>query len=164
MDEMRTGEARQSPSIARYAGRVQALHHGHIVADSGEAILVRAEGHPDTFYFPIQDVEMSQMRETGVTERSPLGVAHFWTFSRDGKIHENAVWEYREPAAGAEDLQGMVAFQPDIIEIHFVEPEGGERMWNEEARRMGEYIRHTDSGSGRSQEAPWPPNAGLPRD
>lgn len=143
--------------------RVQALHAGHIVADSAHAVLVRQAGRPDAFYFPREDVETEQMTPTGYRDDSNLGQASFWTFGRDGQIHENGVWSYEQPAKGFEELSGMMAFADGTVEIHFVEPDGGEKLWDNEARRMGEYIRHTDSGSGSSQQEHWPPNVFVPR-
>ena len=144
-------------SIETMPQRVQALHAGHIVADSGRAVLVREQDGTVVMFFPLADVDMSQMAPTDYRNATDLGSARYWTFSRDGKIWENGVWSYDHPAPGAEELQGMVAFHPRIIDLHFVEPGGGEKMWAAEERRMGDYIRHTDSGSGASQQEHWPP-------
>ena len=153
---------RHALTITPWPQRVQALHHGHLVADSPAAVLVREDGQPDTFYFPKQDVEMEHLAKTDLVTQSQLGTATYFTFSRDGKIWENGVWCYAEPAQGYEDLQGMVAFRPDIIDIHFVgDPE--DKMWRQ-SQKMGDYIRHTDSGSGRSQDEPWKPTVYNARD
>jgi uncharacterized protein (DUF427 family) len=157
MDETSNKPVGRRFSIEPLPQRVEALHAGHIVADSQNAVLVREQDQPDAVYFPIEDVDMAQMAPTEYRNTTALGSARFWTFSRDGKIWENGVWSYDHPAEGAEELQGLIAFHPDVIDIHFVQPEGGEKMWVAEARRMGEYIRHTDSGSGASQETPWKP-------
>ncbi|HET9161154.1 MAG TPA: DUF427 domain-containing protein [Caulobacteraceae bacterium] len=162
MDEMNT--AWQTLAIRPYPERVQALHNGHLVADTTGAVLVRQAGQDDVFYFPIEDVEMSHLAPTDYRTTSALGEASYFTFSRDGKIWENGVWSYEKPAKGAEELQGLVAFRPEIIEIHFVGHEGGEAMWDREADKMGDYIRHTDSGSGASQQDHWPPTVHNARD
>jgi uncharacterized protein (DUF427 family) len=162
MDETPNGPARHSLTITPWPQRVQALHHGHLVADSPAAVLVREDGQADTFYFPKEDVEMEHLAKTDLVTQSPLGTATYFTFSRDGKIWENGVWCYAEPAKGYEDLQGLVAFRPDIIEIHFVgDPD--DKMWKQ-SEKMGDYIRHTDSGSGASQQEHWKPNVHVPRD
>jgi uncharacterized protein (DUF427 family) len=164
MDETPNGPVRRDLSITPCGERVQALHHGHLVADSPAAVLVRAAGEPDTFYFPREDVEMSQMSPTDYTTTSSLGTASYWTLSRDGQIWENGVWAYENPAKGAEELQGLVAFRPDIVEIHIVGHNEGDTAWKREADKMGDYIRHTDSGSGSSQQEHWAPTAHVPRD
>ena len=162
MDEMRNPTTDTPFSIRKFAGSVQALHRGHLIADSDAAILVK-DGPAEVFFFPMKDVEMEQMSETDYSTQHPhFGRARYWTLSRDGKIWENGVWSYAEPAPGAEDLQGMVAFRPDVVEIHLVEPERDEMAREQE--KMGESIRHTDSGSGLSQEQPWQSNVTMPRE
>jgi uncharacterized protein (DUF427 family) len=147
----------RNPSIEIMPQRVQALHAGHIVADSDHAVLVREKDGLMVTYFPVDDVDMTQMAPTDYRNTTDLGSARYWTFSRDGKIWENGVWSYDHPAKGAEELQGMVAFHPNIIDLHFVDPDKGQQMWAEEERRMSDYIRHTDSGSGASQQEHWKP-------
>jgi uncharacterized protein (DUF427 family) len=164
MNETPSRPAGRDQSIETMPQRVQALHAGHIVADSDRAVLVREPGEDVVFYFPMEDVDMTALAPTDYRNTTALGSARFWTLARDGQIWENGAWSYDRPAKGAEDLLGLVAFQPGIIELHFVEPKEGERMWDAEARRMSDYIRHTDSGSGASQEDHWPETVHNARD
>lgn len=148
-------------TITACTKRVEALFQGHIIADSGQAKLVREDGREDVHYFPKADVEMEKLVATDHATRDALkGVARYWTVARDGQMIENGAWSYDEPPAGAEALRGLIAFRPDIVEIHVLDRDP-DRMWRQEDK-IGEYIRHTDSGSGRSQEERWPANVSQP--
>jgi uncharacterized protein (DUF427 family) len=142
--------------------RVEALHAGHIVADSAHAVLVREAGQPDLYFFPRQDVEMEALIPTAHRTQSGFGEARYWSLNRDAQIHENGAWSYEHPEHGCEEIADMVAFAPSVVNIHIVDPER-DRMWKAEAERMGDYIRHTDSGSGSSQQEHWAPNVFVPR-
>jgi len=52
----------------------------------------------------------------------------------------------------------MVAFNPDYVDIEIDQPQ---RVATE-SPVIDDYIRHTDSGSGRSQEETWDPTVGRP--
>ena len=150
-----------SMSITACAKRVEALFEGHIIANSGQARVVRRHGKAEVHYFPKADVEMAALVATGHTADDPLaGKARYWTIVRDARVIENAAWSYDEPMAGAEALRDMIAFRPDVVEIHVLDKDP-DRVWRQEDR-IGEYIRHTDSGSGRSQEERWPANVSQP--
>lgn len=141
-------------------GRVQALHDGHLIADSETAVRVAQAGGPEIYYFPKADVEMAVLRPTDHTaEHCGLGRARYWTIYRDAQVEENGAWSFENPAPANAALAGMIAFQPGLVDIHLVTGGG---MMDRQAQAMSDYIRHTDSGSGRSQEEHWAPTAGLP--
>jgi hypothetical protein len=54
----------------------------------------------------------------------------------------------------------MVTFDLDVVTIE--EEDSTDAMWDAQANRMTDYIRHTDSGSGRSQDQAWAPNVATP--
>lgn len=140
--------------------RVRALFHGHLLADSDRVVAVRQEGQPERFFFPRESVEMEALVPTEFTREHPdYGVARYFTIYRDRGIIEHAAWSFEQPAEAAEHLRGMITFDLDIVQLE--EAEGEDRLWDAEARRMSEYIRHTDSGAGISQDTPWAPNVGV---
>lgn len=164
MDDAKPATPNPDLSITPCGRRVQALHAGHLIADSDEAVLVREVGHGDAYYFPRHDVEMAVLAATHQSITSPLGSASLWTVSRDARIWENGAWSFERPAPGAEALQGLITFRPDIVDIQEVGPNVDERKFRIQVERIGDYIRHTDSGSGVSQKEHWPPTVHRPAD
>ncbi len=142
--------------------RVRALHHGHLLADSGSAVLARQAGQPDRYFFPREGVEMEVLVATGFSrEFAGLGVARAYTLNRDASIVEHAAWSFEDPSA-PEEYRGLITFDLDVIQIE--EDEASDPLWDKEADKISDYIRHTDSGSGRSQEVPWAANRDIPSD
>lgn len=148
-------------SETRPRGRVRALFHGHLLADTGAAVLLREAGRPDRYYFPRDDVEMSVLQRSDHTTVCPFkGVATWFTLQRDRSLVENAAWSYEAPKAAAEDIRGMISFDPEVVSLEPDEAPGS----TSDAREMSDYIRHTDSGSGLSQERHWEPTVSTPSD
>lgn len=151
----------RSLSIGRHSGEVRALFRGHLLASSDEAVSVRGPDGGLTYYFPVEAVEMSVLRPNDRTapRDASLGEAVWFTLNRDREILEDAAWAYPTPSAGAEAVCGMIAFNPDYVDIEMDAAQAPV-----ESPVIDDYIRHTDSGSGRSQEAPWDPTVGRPGD
>ena len=146
--------------IARPKHNIQVLHHGHLLTASGEVVAVRQPAKPDRYFFPLKGVGMESLVETAFErDLEGLGRARAYTLHRDRQITEHAAWTLVDPAPGLEDLKGMVTFDLDVVTIE--EDDSTDRLWDAEAQRMSDYIRHTDSGSGRSQDAPWSPTVGV---
>lgn len=145
--------------LAHPKHRVRALFHGHLLADTEAAVLVRQAGQPDRVYFPRESVEMEALV---ATQAVGAGQARVFTIYRDATVTENAAWSFEAPDAGAEELSGMITFDPALVSIE--QEAAQDALWDAEAAKMSEYIRHTDSGSGRSQDEPWPANVSVPGD
>lgn len=146
--------------IARPKHQIQATYHGHLLTTSEEAVVVRQDGQPDRVFFPLHGVGTESLVETPF-ERDIAGIgrARFYTLHRDASVIEHAGWTFVDVAPGLEDLKGLITFDLDQVKIE--EDDSTDRLWDAEAERMSDYIRHTDSGSGRSQDAPWAPNVGV---
>ncbi len=143
-------------------GRVRALFQGHTLADSDRALVLSEAGYPDRIYFPRQDIEMAALIKNDHHTRCPYkGEASYFTINRDAKVVEDIGWSYETPNPSMIDIAGMISFYPDKVDIQF--DEASPAASSQDAR-TADYIRHTDSGSGRSQEQPWPPTVGRPDD
>jgi len=142
--------------------RVRALFGGHLLADSDHVVVVREAGAPDRHFFPRDSVAMAFLSATDVARTTSKGQARFFTIHRDREIAEHAAWSIEQPNAAAEDLRGLVTFDLGVVTIE--EGVAEDRVWDAEAQRMSDYIRHTDSGSGRSQDIPWAANVNVPAD
>lgn len=139
--------------------RARALFHGHLLADSDHTLVLREAGHPARIYFPRGDVEMSVLTKNPNTTHCPYkGEASYFTLNRDKQVVEDVAWSYEHPYPAMEDIAGMISFDLGQVDIQTEVDVQASR----EAAAMADYIRHTDSGSGRSQEEHWPPNVGMP--
>jgi uncharacterized protein (DUF427 family) len=137
--------------------RVRALYNGHLIADSGAAVIARESTYPPVVYIPKADIEMEVLHPTTHASFCPYkGDASYWTINRDGQIAENAGWSYETPFPASTAISGFIAFYPNVVTIEEYDtpPSSGVDQ------AMSDYIRHTDSGSGRSQDEHWAPTVG----
>lgn len=146
-------------TISRAPNTVRVLFEGHEIADSDDVIVLREADYPPVYYFPREDTRMVFLRRTDKVTHCPYkGDASYFTIYRDAKVIESAVWSYEDPFPAVGQIAGRVAFYPEHVEFQL-----GDRTAAEtEAMKVDEAIRHTDSGSGRSQAEHWPPTVDMP--
>lgn len=146
--------------------RWRALYAGHVIADTGDAMILREANLPPVVYFPREDVAMEYMARTDRQTHCPYkGDAAYYTLTMDGLIAENAVWTYEHPFPGMEAIEGRLAFYVDRVEVYEVDDEAvnPHPRRDEYARAdVDEVVQHTDAGDGRAQREHWPPNAPNP--
>ncbi|MBN9318939.1 MAG: hypothetical protein BGN86_13875 [Caulobacterales bacterium 68-7] len=150
-----------SATITRCPRRVQALFAGHLLADSGDVLVLRQAGQTPVHFFARKDVEMAVLREGDCRARSTLGEARCFTIVRDGQIVEDVARCYVRPEAPYQQLAGRIAFQTDHVEVHETDLAADESA-SFEGANVDEVVRHTDSGAGFSQEAAWEPTVSTP--
>jgi len=162
MPEMKIPGPDHRISFHRSPRRVEALFHGHIIADSACPMVLKEADLPEVYYFPMEDVAMDFLqREEGYsTHCNYKGDATYWRIFRNGKFAEHGAWSYEHPYPAADEVRGMIAFDPEWVTIH-VDEHAEEKVFSKRDE-IDDYIRHTDSGAGGSQEAPWSPNVGRP--
>ena len=137
-------------------GRVEARFGGHLIADSADVLMLNEADYPPVAYFPRADVEMVVMGKTARHTHCPYkGEASYYTIERDGQIVENAAWSYEDPYPAMETIRGRLAFYPNLVQVTH-------EMTPPRSTDVAAVVRHTDSGSGTSQAAHWPPNATDP--
>jgi uncharacterized protein (DUF427 family) len=154
MDVVKTPGPDHQITVVGHPGRLQATFGGHVIADSGDVLMLKEANYKAVAYFPREDVEMGFLARTDLDTYCPYkGHAAYFTISRDGEIAENAVWTYETPHPGMEIIAGRVAFYPNFVEVHEVA---------HSRSHAGEAIRHTDSGSGAAQAERWAPTAENP--
>ena len=140
-------------SVTGHGGRIQALFNGHLIADSGDVLMLKEASYKPVAYFPRRDVEMGFLASTKLDTYCPYkGHASYFTISKDGQIAENAVWSYENPHPAMEIIKDRVAFYPNVVELREVRG----------ARPPDAAIQHTDSGSGASQGEHWQVTAPNP--
>lgn len=153
MDVVKTPGPDHPITITGHAGRVQALYNGHLIADSGDVLMLKEASYKAMAYFPRQDVEMGFLAATHLDTYCPYkGHASYFTLTMDGKIAENAVWTYENPHPAMAMIKDRLAFYPNFVEVHEVGGQG----------RPDAAVLHTDSGGGASQGEHWGPTADNP--
>ena len=123
VDESNRLIAAPTPRWMHSPKRIRVYLGGEAVADSVNAHLLR-EGGPPLYYFPESDVRMDLFKPSSFTKDSPVrGNATYWSIEAGGRIAEDAAWTYREPVAGADFLEGYVAFDWGKMDAWFEEKE-----------------------------------------
>jgi uncharacterized protein (DUF427 family) len=146
-------------TISRAPTTVRVLFEGHEIADSDDVLVLTEANYPPVYYFPRDDVQMLFLRRTDKVTHCPYkGDASYFTIYRDANVIEDAVWSYEDPFPAVGQIGNRVAFYPEHVEFQL-----GERTVAEtKALDVDEVVRHTDSGSGRSQAEHWEPNVDMP--
>ena len=84
---------------------------GETVADSRRAKLLHEAGLLPVYYFPIEDVRMELLEESGPYYPLPFkGDASYWSVRTGDRVAENAVWGYPEPIDSTPPIAGYLAF------------------------------------------------------
>ena len=146
-----------TPARTRWRGE----YEGHVIADSGDAVVLEESAYRPVVYFPREDVSMEFLARTDRASHCPYkGDAAYYSLAMDGHLAENAVWTYEEPFPAMEQIRGRLAFYPHLAKVYAVEA----AAVNPASVRsdIDEAILHTDSGSGRSQKEHWPPTQDDP--
>jgi uncharacterized protein (DUF427 family) len=104
--------------------RIRARLGGETVVDSRHAKLLHEHGHLPVYYFPREEVRMDLLVPSDKRTRCPYkGEASYWSVHANGKIAEDAVWEYPEPIEDAPPLAGYLAFYWHKMDEWFEEDE-----------------------------------------
>ena len=104
-------------TIAPAGQRWRVLFQGHVIADSGDALVLKEANYAPVVYFPREDVDMAYMSRTDRSTHCPYkGDASYYTLLMDGRFAENAVWSYEDPYPAMEQIRGRLAFYPDKVD------------------------------------------------
>jgi len=149
-------------TIAPADQRWRVKFQGHVIADSGDALILQEATYPPVVYFPRDDVSMEYLTRTTHATHCPYkGDAAYYTLLMDGHFAENAVWTYESPYPAMDLIAERVAFYPNQVEIYAVDDAAvNPRHVDEPA--VGASVQHTDTGDGHAQREHWPPNVETP--
>jgi uncharacterized protein (DUF427 family) len=104
-------------------GLVTATWEGEVVAESGNALLLRESGLAPVFYFPMEDVRMDLLSRTDHRTRCPFkGDASYWSIQVGYRRSDDIAWAYEDPLPGRSDIQGRIAFYADRLDSVEVGP------------------------------------------
>jgi uncharacterized protein (DUF427 family) len=136
--------------------RVRVLYQGHVIADTGHALVLQEASYKPVLYIPRDDAAMMYLSRTDHSTHCPYkGDASYYSIARDGVVGENAVWSYETPYPAMAQIKDYLAFYPNQVEFEEID----EAVSPEFIR---DVIEHTDSGSGSSQLDHWPANVDAP--
>jgi uncharacterized protein (DUF427 family) len=145
--------------------RWRAYFNGHVIADTGDALILQEASYAPVVYFPREDVSMEYMSRTDRRTHCPhKGDAAYYSILMDGAFAENAVWTYETPYPAMTAISGRLAFYPDKVEVYEVDDArvNPDHRDLEPRADVDDIVQHTDTGGGTSQREHWPPNVETP--
>jgi uncharacterized protein (DUF427 family) len=114
-----------------FSRRVRVEFAGETVVDSRNAKLLHEHGLLPVLYFPADEVRTDLFRPSDKQTHCPWkGDASYWSVDVAGRTAADAVWEYRDPIAGAPPIKGYFAFQWHAMD-----------RWLEEDEEMAGHVR-----------------------
>jgi uncharacterized protein (DUF427 family) len=103
--------------ITRNPGRIVVTVAGHVVANSGDALVLQESSYPAVHYIPRRDVDMSLLEKTKHTTYCPYkGECSYFSIPVGGERSTNAVWSYETPHDAVSEITEFMAFYPDRVD------------------------------------------------
>ncbi|NIJ41209.1 uncharacterized protein (DUF427 family) [Parvibaculum indicum] len=98
--------------------KVEVRLNGHTVAKTEKALELFESNHAPVLYIPRSDVVAEYVQRTDHTSWCPYkGRASYYAVrTPEGEV-EDAAWSYEDPFVQMADIQEMVAFYADKVEI-----------------------------------------------
>ena len=88
-----------------------------MIADTGNALILREADYPAVQYIPREDVDFSQLERTDHATYCPYkGDCSYYSVPAGGEKSVNAVWTYEDPYPAVAQIKGHVAFYPDRVD------------------------------------------------
>ena len=98
--------------------RVTVTCHGHLIAESGNPLLILETRHDPVYYFRQRDVRMDLLTPTELQTYCPFkGYASYWSLQIEGISEDNLVWSYLDPHEEVIGLKDCLAFYGDRTEL-----------------------------------------------
>lgn len=109
-------------TIEPAAGRVRVTFADRVVADTGNALVLREASYPPVFYVPLADVDTAVLEPSTRRTYCPYkGDASYFTLRAGDRIADDAVWRYESPYDAVARIAGHVAFYPQHVSIEQVD-------------------------------------------
>ena len=94
------------------------------IARSDRAVFLFETNLPTRYYLPPEDVLVPLTASATRTRCAYKGEASYFSAVVDGTTHGDLVWTYPDPAPEAAGIAGLLAFYPELLELHV----GGEAV------------------------------------
>ncbi len=105
-------------TIAKSPAKITVKWHGHVVAESTDALELKEAAYPPVLYVPRADADMTYFERTTRQTTCPFkGVASYFSLHDGASKDDNSVWTYETPKEGVAQIAGHLAFYPDKVEI-----------------------------------------------
>lgn len=107
--------------VLRSSSHVEIWFDGEPIADSHLPVLLFETHLPTRFYLHPDDVRLERQTASVTTTRCPYkGIASYWSgLLKDGSVHQDIAWSYRDPIAEMPKIKGLIAFYPQAVDrIH----------------------------------------------
>jgi uncharacterized protein (DUF427 family) len=99
-------------------GAVRVEVGGELVAESSRALELRETRHRPRFYLPLEDVRDGVLEPSEKTSHCPYkGDASYFSVRAGGELHEDLVWTYRDPIPAVADIEGLVCFYDEKVDL-----------------------------------------------
>lgn len=105
--------------------RVRTAVAGIVIADSRRVQIVRETRHTPVYYFPPDDVRISEfLTPVDHATHCPFkGQARYWNVTVGERVIENAVWAYEDPWDECQAIKGYMAFYWNKMDVWFEDDE-----------------------------------------
>lgn len=104
--------------------RIRIAFAGTFIADTRDARILFERGHLPVYYLPLADVREEVLLDSDKSYECPRkGQARYWSLQMDGRVSEDAAWNYPEPIAGCPPISDLVAFEWDAVDAWYEEDE-----------------------------------------
>jgi uncharacterized protein (DUF427 family) len=91
---------------------------GQTIAESDRAMRLDETGLPARYYIPRDDVRTDLLQATAQRSTCPFkGEASYWSVKLGDEVHENIVWSYETPIPRAADIEGLLCFYNDRVDL-----------------------------------------------
>jgi uncharacterized protein (DUF427 family) len=116
-----TGKPRRSAAEAGITvepnpNRVIVRLGADIIADSTNALVMRAPGTPPAQYIPRADVDMARLIRSPLATYCPYkGDAAYWSIRSGEQVVDDAVWSYETPHDEVAEIREHLSFYPDRV-------------------------------------------------
>lgn len=91
---------------------------GQAIAESDRAMRLDETGLPARYYIPRDDVRTGLLQATAQRSTCPFkGEASYWSVKLGDEVYENVVWSYEAPIPGAADIEGLLCFYNERVDL-----------------------------------------------
>ena len=113
---MRLPDVLHPITIEPSPGRVVVRLGATVVADTGDALVLREASYRPVHYVPLADVDPSVLRPSEHSTYCPFkGHASYYSLEAEGRLVPDALWTYQEPYDAVAQIRGHVAFYPQNV-------------------------------------------------
>jgi uncharacterized protein (DUF427 family) len=104
-------------TIERNPNRVVVTVAGRVVADTGNALILREASYPAVQYLPREDVNIALLERTDLATYCPYkGDCSYFSIPLGGDRSANAVWTYEAPYPAVALIKDHLAFYPERVD------------------------------------------------